>query len=307
MLSLAFSEKSLEVQRNVVIEEFKQRYLNQPYGDEWLLLRPLAYKIHPYRWATIGKEIAHIEQARMQDVRSFFNKYYCPSNAILVVAGNVNTEQVFEWCEKWFMPIPAGVKPLRSLSAEPEQTEARFLHVERDVPADSIYKVFHMAGRTDKRYMAQDLLSDVLGRGSSSRLYQNLVKENELFTDVNAYVTGSLDPGLFVFSGKLKNGVSLNEADRALQEEIEAICQYGITDSELEKVKNKAESTLVFGEMSSLNKAMNLAYAELMGDAHLINKEADAIRAVTADDIKSEANALFRSENCSTLHYAQKQ
>jgi zinc protease len=306
MLSLAFSDKSLEVQRNVVIEEFKQRYLNQPYGDEWLLLRPLAYNVHPYRWATIGKELAHIEQAQMQDVRSFFNKYYCPSNAILVVAGNVDVEQVFEWCDKWFAPIPAGVKPLRSLPAEPEQTEARFLHVERDVPADSIYKVFHMVGRTNKRYTAQDLLSDVLGRGSSSRLFQKLVKENELFTDVNAYVTGSLDPGLFVFSGKLKTGVSLDNADSALQAEIASICQHGITDTELEKVKNKAESTLVFGEMSSLNKAMNLAYAELMGDAELINKEADAIRAVTAAEIKAEANALFRAENCSTLHYAQK-
>ena len=303
MLSLAFSEKSLEVQRNVVIEEFKQRYLNQPYGDEWLLLRPLAYKVHPYQWATIGKEISHISDAKMEDVRSFFNRFYTPSNAILVVAGNVNTAHVMQLAEKWFAPIPSASKPLRNLPIEPQQTEARFLSVQRDVPSDAIHKAYHMVERNSPRYYTQDLLSDVLGRGTSSQLYTSLVKGSELFTEINAFVTGSYDAGLFVVSGKLKDGVSCEQADEAIRQELAKVVNAGIPETELAKVKNKAESTHVFGEMGVLNKAMNLAFAELMGDAGLVNTEIERIRAVTAQDIHNEARILFREENCSTLYY----
>lgn len=305
MLSLAFSEKSLDVQRNVVIEEFKQRYLNQPYGDEWLLLRPLAYQNHPYRWATIGKEIAHIEQARMDDVRAFFNQFYHPANAILVVAGNVRVDQVKMLCNKWFAPIPAGKPNNRNLPAEPVQKEARFLKVQRNVPADALHKVYHMSGRLSDRYFSQDLLSDILGRGTSSRLHRSLMKDQELFTEVNAYVSGNIDPGLFVISGRLRNGVSLEQADAAVVAEIEKLQNSLIDEQELEKVKNKAESSHVFGEMAVLNKAMSLAFAELLGDANLVNLELEKIRAVTAESIRKEAQTILVPENCSTLYYCK--
>jgi zinc protease len=305
MLSLAFSEKSLDVQRNVVIEEFKQRYLNQPYGDEWLLLRPLAYQNHPYRWATIGKEIAHIEQARMEDVRAFFNQFYHPANAILVVAGNVRVDQVKMLCNKWFAPIPAGKPNNRNLPAEPVQKEARFLKVQRNVPADALHKVYHMSGRLSDRYFSQDLLSDILGRGTSSRLHRSLMKDQELFTEVNAYVSGNIDPGLFVISGRLRNGVSLEQADAAVVAEIEKLQNSLIDEQELEKVKNKAESSHVFGEMAVLNKAMSLAFAELLGDANLVNLELEKIRAVTAESIRKEAQTILVPENCSTLYYCK--
>lgn len=305
MLSLAFSEKSLDVQRNVVIEEFKQRYLNQPYGDEWLLLRPLAYQNHPYRWATIGKEIAHIEQARMEDVRAFFNQYYHPANAILVVAGNVRVDQVKMLCNKWFASIPAGKATNRNLPVEPVQKDARFLKVQRNVPADALHKVYHMNGRLSDRYFSQDLLSDILGRGTSSRLHRSLMKDQELFTEINAYVSGNIDPGLFVISGRLRNGVSLEQADEAVVAEIEKLQTSTIDEQELEKVKNKAESSHVFGEMAVLNKAMSLAFAELLGDANLVNLELEKIRSVTAESIRREAQSILVPQNCSTLYYCK--
>jgi len=306
MLSLAFSEKSLEVQRNVVIEEFKQRYLNQPYGDEWLLIRPLAYQVHPYQWATIGKEISHISDAQMEDVRAFFNRFYNPSNAILVVAGNIKTEQVKQLAEKWFEPIPSGTKQPRNLPTEPVQLAPRHLSVERDVPSDAIHKLYHMVGRNHDDYYSQDLLSDILGRGTSSRLYQSLVKGSEMFSEINAFVTGNYDPGLFVISGRVKEGYTCEQADEAIQQEISKIIEQGIPESELSKVKNKSESSHVFGEMGVLNKAMNLAFAELMGDAALVNSEIDKILAVTSESIHLAAKTILRQENCSTLYYKKK-
>lgn len=307
MLSLAFSEKSLDVQRNVVIEEFKQRYLNQPYGDEWLLLRPLAYRVHPYRWATIGKEIRHIEEAQMSDVKAFFKKFYHPGNAVLVVAGNVNLEQVKQLTDKWFAPIPAGQKHVRNLPQEPKQTEARFLKVERDVPADVITKVWHMAKRTDPAYHAQDLLSDVLGRGESSRLHKALVKDRPLFSEISAHVSGSYDAGLFVIHGRLHSEVDPATAEEAIKAILDELKVQPIDEFELEKVKNKAESSHVFSEVSVLNTAMNLAFGEILGDANMVNHELDKLRAVTVTDILNQAVALFAEENCSTLHYLRKQ
>jgi zinc protease len=306
MLSLAFSEKSLEVQRSVVIEEFKQRYLNQPYGDVWLLLRPMAYKVHPYLWDTIGKEISHIENAKTEDVKNFFKKFYCPNNAIMVVAGNVDLDEVKRLSEKWFGSIPKGPDNKRNLPVEPEQIEARSLTVERDVPVDAIYKAYHMCSRYDKEYYAIDLISDILSQGNSSRLHKTLIKDKEMFSDIHAYVMGDFDKGLFVISGKLSKGVSMEQAELAINEEIKKIQSELVSVDELTKVKNKSEATHTFGEVDILSKATNLAISELLGNADIINKEVEKYLAVTAEQIKEQANKILRVENCSTLYYKSK-
>jgi len=306
MLSLAFSEKSLEVQRNVVIEEFKQRYLNQPYGDVWLLLRPMAYKVHPYSWDTIGKEISHIENVKMEDVKKFFKTFYCPNNAIMVVAGNVEVEEVKQLSEKWFGPIAKGPDNKRNLPQEPEQTEARSLTVERDVPVDAIYKAYHMCSRYDKEYYAVDLISDVLSQGNSSRLHNTLIKDKKLFSDIHAYVMSDFDKGLFVISGKLTEGVTMEQAEDAINEELQKIRSELVTVDELTKVKNKMEASHVFGEVDILNKATNLAVSELLGDANMINKEVEKYLSVTAEQINEQSNIIFKKENCSTMYYKSK-
>jgi zinc protease len=303
MLSLAFSEKSLEVQRNVVCEEFKQRYLNQPYGDVWLKLRPMAYKKHPYQWATIGKVLEHIENATIDDVRDFFTKHYNPANAILVVGGSVKTADVKLMAEKWFGDIPGLGKPTRNLEPEPVQTEARQLTVHADVPLNAIYKAFHMPSRTDENYFTVDLISDILSRGNSSRLYRKLLKEQKLFSEINAYLTGSLDTGLFVVEGKPLPGVSMEIAEAAIWHELEQLKSDLVPVDELTKVKNKIESTMVFSEMSLLDKAMNLAFFELLGDADRLNSETHKYLAVTSAQIQSQARQIFRQENSSTLYY----
>ncbi|NEU09475.1 insulinase family protein [Flavihumibacter sp. R14] len=303
MLSLAFSEKSLEVQRNVVCEEFKQRYLNQPYGDVWLKLRPMAYKKHPYQWATIGKVLEHIENATINDVRDFFKKHYNPSNAILVVGGSVKTEQVKLLAEKWFGDIPGLEKPVRNLEEEPAQTEERTLTVQADVPLNAIYKVFHMPSRNDENYFTVDLISDILSRGNSSRLFRKLLKEQKLFSEINAYLTGSLDAGLFVVEGKPLPGISMQIAEEAIWHELEQLKLEQVTPDELTKVKNKIESTMVFSEMSLLDKAMNLAFFELLGDADRLNSETQKYLNVTAEQIRQQAQQIFRPENSSTLYY----
>jgi zinc protease len=303
LLSLAFSEKSLEVQRNVVIEEFKQRYLNQPYGDVWLHLRPLIYKQHPYKWATIGKDIAHIEQATMQDVKSFFKTHYHPANAILVVAGKVKFEEVKVMVEKWFGDIPSQPKVKRNLPKEPIQTEKRTLTLNRNVPTNAIYKCFHVCNRYDENYHAVDLLSDMLSRGNSSRLYKSLVKEKEMFSDISAYVTGDFDNGLIVFSGKLNEGVEMEDAEAAIDLEIQKIISNTLSEDELIKVKNKVESSLVFSEVDVLTKATNLAISELLGDADLVNQEIVKYNAVTTNKIKEVAQLYLKETNASVLYY----
>ena len=303
MLSLAFSEKSLEVQRNVVIEEFKQRYLNQPYGDIWLKLRPLVYKQHPYRWATIGKEIKHIEDAKIEDVKAFFKKHYNPQNAIMVVGGDVTPAQVKQLSEKWFAPIPAGEKYVRNLPQEPEQHDERRLTVTAKVPLNDVYIAFQMGGRQDASYHAVELISDILSRGHSSRLYKALVKEKPLFSEVHAYISGSLDTGIFVVEGKPLEGITIEQGEAAIWEELEKLKTEEIPADELTKVKNKTESTMIFSEMSLLDKAMNLAYYELLGDAEGLNHETQKFLAVTAGEIQKQANKLFRKDNSSTLVY----
>ena len=306
MLNLAFSSKSFDIQRNVVVEEFRQNYLNQPYGDAWLLLRPLAYKVHPYQWATIGIEPSHIEEASMDEVREFYDQFYNPCNAIMVIAGNVETENIKALAEKWFGPINKGPLNLRNLPVEPEQTEARTLSVQRDVPYNAIYKAWHMCSRADEGFFATDLISDVLSAGQSGRLHQQLVKNLRLFTEINAFISGDIEAGLFVITGKLVNGISLDEAEIALKREIEKICANAIEEMELQKVKNRVEAMLEFSEMRVLDKAMNLAYYELLGDASMANDLVQRYASVTTEDVTAEAIKIFRPENCSTLYYFAK-
>lgn len=303
MLSLSFDPEVLEVQRKVVIEEFKQRYLNQPYGDVLLKLRPLAYKVHPYQWATIGKEISHIENATLDDVKEFFFQYYVPNNAVLVVAGNVTTEQVKQLSEKWFGPIPAGNLPPRILPSEPLQTEKRTETIEAKVPANALYKTYHMKGRFHEDFYASDLLSDIMGRGPSSRLYNELVKEKEIFTSLSAHTMGTIDPGLIIISGRLKEGIEPIEGEEEVDKVIHNILELGVHAHELDKVKAQAESTIEFGEVEVMNRAMNLAFSKLSGDASLVNKEGEKLKAVTLLDINRVAREIFSESNASTIYY----
>lgn len=306
MLSLSFDPEVLEVQRKVVIEEFKQRYLNQPYGDVWLKLRPLAYLTHPYQWATIGKEIRHIENATMDDVREFFFRFYVPANAVLVVAGNVTVDQVKRLAEKWFGAITSPQAPGRKLPQEQPQTLKRILEVEADVPASALYKAYHMPGRFDPDFFTVDLMSDVLTRGQSSRLYQKLVKEKEIFTSISSFTMGTIDPGLLVINGRVKDGINLKDAEAEVSELIQEFINKGATEEELEKVKNQAYSTLEFGEVEVMNRAMNLAFAKLSGDAHYVNEEASLIDAVNVEGVHRAARRIFREENASVLYYKAK-
>lgn len=303
MLGLSFDPKGLEVQQKVVIEEFKQRYLNQPYGDVWLKLRPLAFTVHPYQWATIGKEISHIENATMDDVRSFFYKHYVPDNAVLVVAGNVTFAQVKLLAEKWFGPIAPGKGRSGLLPAEPMQQSKRFAAVKAKVPADAFYKAWHMPGRFHQDYYAIDLLSDVLSRGQSSRLYQKLVKEKEMLTSVSSFVMGTIDPGLFVVSGRAKPGVRLEDVENEVNEILNDLIAEGTTEEELLKVKNQAESTIEFGEIEVMNRAMNLAFAHLSGDASLVNREIGEIESVTVADLTRVGKQMIYETNATTMYY----
>jgi len=303
MLSLAFSEKSLDVQRKVVCEEFKEHYINKPYGDIWHKMRELAYTVHPYKWMTIGKELAHIEDAKLDDVKNFFFKYYRPVNAILVVAGKVTTSQVKALAEKWFGDIPAGERIERNIPQEPAQKEAHKLEVKANVPLDALYKCYHMPGRMDKDYYAIDLISDILGGGASSRLHQVLVKEKKLFSNIDCYHFGTLDAGLFTIEGKLVKGVKMKDAEKAIQEELDKVQQEIIPERELQKVKNRVESMLAFEDMGLLNRANNLAFYELMGDAALMNAEFSNYEAVTAEEMHKQAAILFDEKNSNTLYY----
>jgi zinc protease len=306
MLSLAFGEKSLDVQRKVVCEEFKEHYLNKPYGDVWHKMRELAYKVHPYRWMTIGKELSHIENAKLEDVKNFFFKHYRPNNAILVVAGNVTVEKVKELTEKWFSDIPAGEKYMRNLPQEPTQTKERKLEVKADVPLDAFYKCWHIYPRTDKRYYIADLITEILSGGGSSRLFQSLVKEKKLFSAIECYHSGSVDAGTLIIEGKLVKGKKMEDAENAVEAELEKMRTEKVATNELQKVKNKVESLIAFEDMSLTNRANSLAFYELLGDAGQMNHELEKYNVVTTDDILNESRIIFRSENSNTLYYYSK-
>lgn len=303
MLSLAFNENSLDVQRKVVSEEFKEHYINKPYGDVWFRMREMAYKQHPYRWMTIGKELSHIENATLEDVKSFFFKHYTPVNAILVVAGNVQTENVKVLVEKWFGDIPSGTKYIRNIPQEPMQNEARKCEVKANVPLDAFYKTWHMDGRMDHGYYVADLITEVLGGGGSSRLFQSLVKEKKLFSNIECYHFGSIDRGLLAVEGKLVKGVKMEDAEKAVMEELERMKQEQISEKELTKIKNKTEAAIAFEDMSVMNRANNLAFYELLGDASLFNIDREKYFAVTAEDIQNYSRKIFDENNSNTLYY----
>lgn len=303
MLSLSFNPNSLDVQSQVVIEEFKQRCLNQPYGDAGHLMRAMAYKVHPYQWPTIGKKIDHIAQATMSEVKDFFFRFYAPNNAILVVTGNISFDETKALAEKWFGPIERRNVPERHLPQEPQQTEERRQAVERDVPADTLYMAFHKCDRKHPDYYAYDALSDILSNGKSSRLAQHLVRERRIFNSVDAYISGSIDAGLFTIFGKPAKGISLEEAEKAVWEELATLQEEQITEDELEKVKNRYESNQIFSNMNYLTVATNLAYAELIGKAEDINVDVANYRKVSTQQLQRIAQTTFQHSNCSTLYY----
>lgn len=306
MLELAFSKQSLEVQRGVVMEEFKQRCLNHPYGDVGHLLRPLAYRVHPYQWPTIGKELSHIEQATLAQVKEFFYRFYAPNNAVLAVTGNISWDETRRLTERWFGPIPRRNVPQRCLPQEPMQTEERRLTVERNVPLDALFMVWHICGRDDADYYSYDILSDVLSNGRSSRLTRHLLTEQKLFSSIDAYISGTRDAGLFHVSGKPAPGVSLEQAEAAIRNELEELQSTIVGEQELEKVKNKFESTQIFGNINYLNVATNLAWFELTGQAEDIDLETPRYRSVTAEHLNTAARKTFRKENGSVLYYKAK-
>lgn len=303
MLGLRFDEKALEVQRKVVVEEFKETTLNQPYGDVWHHLAEMAYKVHPYKWPTIGKEPRHIEEATMDDVRQFYKSWYHPNNAILSIAGNLDLEKTVALVHRWFGDIPAANIPSRAIPEEPVQVAKMERIQSAPVPVNALYLAFHMVARNHPDFYVADLLSDILANGPSSRLFRRLLKERQLFTQIDAFVTASFDPGLLIIEGRPAPGIGFEEAKQAIWEELYLLQQHLVSERELQKYKNKVESTLAFSEGSVLNKAMNLAQFEALGDASLINRESSLYQAVTVEDIQRLAKAIFTVDNCSEMLY----
>ena len=303
MLSLAFDEKSLEVQRKVVVEEFKEHYLSKPYGDVWHRMRELCYKTHPYRWMTIGKDISHIEKAQLADVKNFFSRHYCPINAVMVLAGNITVDKARELAERWFGDIPPGKKYSRNLPHEPEQNEERRSVVNARVPLDAFYKCWHISHRLDRRYYIADLITEILSGGGSSRLYQSLVKEKKLFSNIECHHFGSTDEGLLAIEGKLVRGVNIEDAESSVEEVLQGLKDRLVEESELQKVKNKTESMIAFEDMSVMNRANSLAYYEILGDAAMMNEELEKYAAITTEDILEESRRIFKKENSNTIWY----
>ena len=306
MQGLELTPEKLATEKRVVIEEYRQRYLNQPYGDQMMLLRALSFRVHPYRWATIGLSPDHIADATMEEVQAFYRAYYHPSNAILSISADLDEERMLELAERWFAPLADRPHPAAAIPQEPPQEAARREEVERDVPATTVSVAYHMGGRTSAEFFVGDLVSDLLSGGDSSRLYQRLVKQRRLLSSVNAYVTGDVDPGLFVFTGQLLPDTTPAQVEEAFREEIEALVRDAATEYELEKVRNKFEANTLFGELNVMNKAMNLGFYEMLGDLPLINGEVARYRAVTNDAIRDFCRRVLRPENSNTLIYKAK-
>lgn len=303
MLSLAFSKKSLEVQRKVVCEEFKEHYINKPYGDLWKLTRELTYTTHPYKWMTIGKELSHVENATLDDVKAFFKKHYCPANAILVIAGNVEIDKAINLANKWFGGIDSGAKYERNIPQEPIQKEARTKEVFKNVPLDAIVKTFHIDSRLEQGYYIADLITEILGNGGSSRLFQKLVKEKQIFSNLDCYHFGSIEKGIIAIEGKLVKGKTIDEAEIGINEELKKISENLVENKELEKAKNKTESIIAFEDMALMSRANSLAYYELLGNAALMNEELEKYKSISAQDILNYSNKIFNANNSNTLKY----
>lgn len=307
MTGLSLSRRKLETEKRVVLEEFNQRYLNQPYGDMTKLLREMVYRVHPYRWCAIGRTPEHVAAATLEDAERFYRRYYRPSNAILSVSGDIEPEQVFAMAERWFGEIPDTPAHHDPLPAEPMQTSARRLKVDRDVPATAITIAFPMGGRLSRDYYLLDLISDLLSGGESARLYDSLIRRRRIFSAINAYITGDIDPGMFIVTGQIMEGVSEQQAEEALWEELRQLQEVAVGGYELEKVKNKFEAGVMFGELNVMNKAMNIGYYLMLGHPDLINSETDIFRSINAYDIIRESRRIFRSEFSSTLIYRKRQ
>ena len=303
MLGLDFSQHSLDVQKAVVMEEFKQRTLNQPYGDIPAIIRELAYREHPYRWPVIGRDISHIEKATLEDVRSFFYNHYAPNNAILAVVGDISFEEALRLSEKWFSPIEKRNIAPRCILPEPEQEAPRYKEVVRDIPSDAIVKAYHMGRRCDADYQTCDLMSDILSNGRSSRLFRRLVMEKSLFTSIDASITGDIDAGLFLINGRLNQGVSLQEADEAIEEELGRLCRESASEQEISKMVHKFETGYLFSNLSYVDKAANLSYFELIDAAESIDREVEKYYRITPESLQKTAQAVFRANNMSTLYY----
>lgn len=306
MVNLELSKEKFENEKRVVIEEFKETSLNIPYGDMWHHLSALSYKKHPYKWPTIGKKIEHIENFTLDDIFEFYNNYYNPQNAVISISGNFDKKQVKQWAKKWFGKIKKKGNSIQKLPQEPKQTKTETKIIKDNIPANAIYMAFHMDSRKGTNYYTQDLISDILGRGRSSRLYHNLVKEKEVFTDIYAYVTGNIDPGLLIVGGNFNDSIDENKALGYIQEELDVIKTESIGEYELKKQINKIENHLVFSEIGVLNKAMNLGQYELLGDASMINKQDEMYEKVTSDDILRESKVVLDDNNCSKLIYLKK-
>lgn len=303
MYNLELTQKNLDIQKGVVIEEFKQRYINQPYGDLWKEIRELAYKVHPYRWQTIGKDISHIENATLQQTREFYDRFYAPSNAVLAISGNLKEEEVREAAEKYFPKRKSSSDNITNYPSEPEQTENRTKTVYRDVPANMICIMFPMSKRTEKEYYVQDLLSDVLANGKSSRMYNNLVTERKLFTGVNASITGEDDAGLFIVTGQYCDGIPVKEGEQALWEELGVLTREMVSEKELQKMKNKNEALSTFEDIKILDKAMKMAYYSHLNMEEYINGEREIYNAITVEQLRNEAEKMFLKGKYSCLYY----
>lgn len=303
MMQLAFSEEKLKIQKNVVTEEFRQSYLNQPYGDVWLLLRPLIYKVHPYQWPTIGKDIGHIKNADMGQVKDFFYRFYRPDNAVLVISGGIDVTKTINLVKKWFGDISAGKQKPEKYPVEPVQKQSRELAVERDVPFDEIYMAFHTGTRLDKSFYVTDLMTDVLSGGSSARFTEVLVKEKKIFTDANAWISGHFDKGFLTLTGKLVKGQTIDTARKSIWEQIDRLVSERVGDEELQKVKNKLEASHTFAEMGILSRSVNLAYYETLGDAHWLNEQTEKYFDISSEEIRQTAEQTFQPHRVSELHY----
>ena len=306
MFALNINTKALSIQKKVVIEEYKERYLNQPYGDIWLNLLPLVYKKHSYRWPTIGRSVSHISKATLNDVRSFYKKHYGPNNAILVVAGNIPLETAKRLTKKWFEEIPRIKNKNKASLSEPKQLKPRSITLSKNVPLDVVVKAFRFPKRLNKDYYLSDLLCDIIGSGESSRLFNSLVKERAIFSEVDCYLTGDIEDGLLIVEGRVIKGVDIKYAEGEICNLLNNIVELGITVAELKKVKNKTETVIRFNNVDVLNKAMKLAYCALLGNIELVNLETANYNTVSKKDITKKAGLLLSEKNCSTIFYRSK-
>lgn len=307
MAHLRISERVLDVQRRVVVEEFKETCLNEPYGDSWHHISEMMYKQHPYRWPVIGLNPQHVEEARLEEVKAFYQTWYRPNNAVVSIAGNIKTEEALRMAEKWFANIPAGPAPVRNLPPEPPQTTAQHRVLEADVPIPAVYLCFRTPARAHDDFYPLDLLSDVLCNGPSSRLYRRLLKEQQLFSSIDAYVTANFDPGLLIVEGRLNADVQPEKALEAIWAELKLLQESPVDGRELDKIRHRFESTLVYSELSILNKAQNLGFYEALQRAELMNEETDRYLAVSAAEMQRAAQVTFRPENSAALIYVPKQ